>query len=213
MKLGLRALLATFAAPVLACSGSGVSIPGGGDADVADGSGEGGAGGDGAAPADAAKDSPAPIEFARHTIGFDDVAAGTTITTQYAAFATFSTDAGCALTTSTSAGVAASKPNYVWTYYSCQSGASASYFADFTKPVRHVSFALVGVNSTQKCATARLVHSDKSVTTTDVVGKGNYAVPVVVDLASSTDVVRLEIVDVSDPYGLGLDDVAFDFPK
>jgi len=35
----------------------------------------------------------------------------------------------------------------------------------------------------------------------------------VVDLSDATDVTRLELVDVNDAYGLGLDDLEFDFPE
>jgi len=79
--------------------------------------------------------------------------------------------------------------------------------------VKHVSVSLVGVNSGSKVATLRLVHSDGSSGSLDIIGLGSYMQPVVVDRPGSVDVVRLEITDVQDAYGLGLDDLAFDVPK
>jgi hypothetical protein len=155
----------------------------------------------------------APTSYDRVTLAFDELASGTVLATQYAAHATFASDPGCEISTSSSAGVAASQPNYIWTYYSCATGASASYFVDFAKPVRHVQFSLVGVNSSTKCATVRLVHTNGSISSSDAVGHGDYAVPVVIDLTDSSDVKRLEIVDVNDAYGLGVDDLAFDVAK
>jgi hypothetical protein len=219
----------------VACSGGGLRTDGStGDSDgsvTADGgaTAEGGTTSDGGGkprrdaspladttPPDALAPDKA-IPYKRITINFDDVPSGTTITTQYKQHATFSSAQGCSLVTSTSAGAAASKPNYVWTYYSCSGatkGSKAPYFIDFSKPVRHVAFTLVGVNSSSKVATLRLVHAQpgKGPTVSDVIGLGSYQKPVVVDLPQSADVVRVEIVDVSDAYGLGLDDVQFDFP-
>ena len=83
----------------------------------------------------------------------------------------------------------------------------------FTKPVRGLRFKLVGVNGSGKVATARIVHAAGTKTTKDAIGKGNYATPVVVDLSDATDVTRLDLVDVDDAYGLGLDDLEFEFPE
>jgi hypothetical protein len=156
--------------------------------------------------------SPPVTTYARKSFGFDEVPGGTEIGKQYAQWVTLSTDPGCALSTSSSAGVASSQPNYVWTYYSCANGPSASIFLDFAKPTKNVSFTLVGVNGSQKVATARIVKKDGSKVTMDIIGKGSYTVPVVVTVAE-VDVARIEIVDVNDAYGLGFDDLAFDFPN
>jgi hypothetical protein len=162
---------------------------------------------------DGGSEAAKPVTYTSQKLGFDELASGTTVTNQYAktTTATFSSDPGCSLEVTSAAGVAASKPNYLFTYYTCATGPSASMFIDFAKPVKNVSFSLVGVNSSTKCATARWVKKDGTKTTADVIGKGNYMDPVVVT-STATDVVRLEIVDVNDAYGLGLDDVSFDSP-
>ena len=179
------------------------------DGGATENDGGGGGGGSSTSPPDAAP----VITYARQTISFDDVAEGTTILAQYAKWATFSSDPGCACSTTGSAGLAASSPSYLWTYYSCANGDAAAMNVAFTKPVRALRFKLVGVNGSGKVATARLLHRDGTKTTKDAIGKGDYATPVVVDLADATDITRLEIVDVNDAYGLGLDDLEFDFPE
>ncbi len=155
----------------------------------------------------------AAVTYDYHLFNFDELAEGTTVTNQYATWATFSSDAGCSVSATSSAGVAASQPNYLWTYYSCATGPSASYFIDFAKPVRGFKVKIVGVNDTDRVATINLVKSDQSKTSHDVTGQGNYTVPVAVDLSSETDVVRVEIVNVNDSFGLGIDDVELDFPS
>lgn len=185
------------------------SRPDGGATENDGGGGGGGGGGSSTPPPDAAP----VITYARQTISFDDVAEGTTILAQYAKWATFSSDPGCACSTTGSAGLAASSPSYLWTYYSCANGDAAAMNVAFTKPVRALRFKLVGVNGSGKVATARLLNRDGTKTTKDAIGKGDYATPVVVDLADATDITRLEIVDVNDAYGLGLDDLEFDFPE
>jgi hypothetical protein len=203
---GLASLVACSSGEPAASSsgGSSSSSSGGSSSSSSSGGASVDAGGDGAA---------GPVTtYTRKALNFDELASGAAIADQYAQWATFSTDPGCAISATSSAGVAASQPNYLWTYYSCANGPSAPFFIDFAKPVKNPSFTLVGVNASQKVATLRLVKKDGSKVTKDVVGKGSYSVPVPVD-TTETDVVRIEIVDVNDAYGLGLDDVTFDFPN
>lgn len=200
---------ATNGPPSGSSSSGGGEIPDtgtGGPASSSGGPGDGGAG-------DTGTDATVkPTTYTHKKLSFDELPSGTDITSQYAAWLTLSTDPGCKISTSSSAGVAASQPNYLWTYYSCTKGDSASFFIDFAKPAQKVSFTLVGVNGASKVATARIVQKDGTKTMKDIVGKGSYATPVVVDVSSFTDVIRLEIVDINDAYGLGLDDLEFDFP-
>jgi hypothetical protein len=146
------------------------------------------------------------------TINFDNVATGTNVTTQYSAHATFSSDPGCACQASSDAGLAASPPNYIFTFYTCPTGATASVFVDFAKPVRGLSFKGIGVNDTGKVATINVVTAAGK-QSLDMMGQGNYAVPVKVDLSSFSDVTRLEIVHPNDFEGMGFDDFAFQFPQ
>jgi hypothetical protein len=140
-------------------------------------------------------------------IGFDDLVTGTDVSAQYP-HATFSSDPGCACQASDAAGMAASAPNYIFTYYTCPNGASASVFVDFDVPVHELSFKGVGVNGAAKVATLR-VTNDEGVQTVDMVGQGDPTTPVQVDLTKFQHVTRLEIVDVNDDYGMGFDDFVF----
>jgi hypothetical protein len=141
-------------------------------------------------------------------IGFDDVNTGVQVTQQYA-HATFSSEPGCACLVSDAAGIAASKPNYLFTYYSCPSGVNAPAYVDFDKPVHNLAFKAVGVNSTGKVASLHVV-TPSGTRDLPLVGQGDPTVPVTVDLSDHQRVQRLEIVDVNDPYGMGFDDFTFE---
>jgi hypothetical protein len=167
-----------------------------------------------AGPADAAisLDATQAVTYGRKPVAFDELASGTVVEGQYAQWLRLSTDAGCNLSAASDAGVAASQPNYIWTYYSCANGASASINMAFVKPVQRVSFKLVGVNSGATVATARVYRKDGTHADHPVVGKGSYLTPVLVTLAE-TDVTKVELVNISDAFGLGLDDLGFEFPE
>jgi hypothetical protein len=141
-------------------------------------------------------------------IGFDNVDTGTQVTRQYE-HATFSSEAGCSCVVSDADGIAASQPNYIFTYYSCPSGPNAPVYVDFDQPVHKLSFKAVGVNNTGNVATLHVVTTSGS-RTLPLVGQGDATVPVAVDLSGDEHVVRLEIVDVNDLYGMGFDDFAFE---
>jgi hypothetical protein len=141
-------------------------------------------------------------------IGFDDLATGTDVTQQYP-HATFSSDPGCSCQASDAAGIAASPPNYLFTYYTCPTGPTASVYVDFDVPVGKLSFKGVGVNDATKVATLHVVTVGGTYSV-DMVGQGDPSTPVLVDLSRFQHVVRLEIVDVDDPWGMGFDDFAFD---
>jgi len=153
-----------------------------------------------------------PVTFETVKIAFDDVDAGVRITDQYGKHATFSSDPGCGCDTSVSAGLAASAPNYLFTYYACPTGPTASIFVDFVRPVRNVRFTLVGVNSDAKVAEVRLARGAEAAETRDMIGLGNYTKPVTFQ-SEAEGVTRLEITRVNDAFGLGFDDLAFDFPS
>ncbi len=99
---------------------------------------------------------------------------------------------------------------YLFSYYSCATGPAAPLFVTFKRPVRNVTVQVVGVNANTKVATARFVHTNGSVDTRDVVGRGNYTLPVLLDGVGIEDVSKLEVVDVADAFGLGFDDLTFD---
>lgn len=215
----MRSALFVLTLSLVACSSGGNTNFIGSDAGT-EGTADGSAGRDAGAAkrgSDASSnpddETPPPTPtYSRKTLAFDELTDGTEVTDQYKKWVTFSSEAGCALEVSSSAGLAVSEPYYLMTYYSCAQGESASIFMDFAKPVRAPKLAFVGVNGSAKVATLKLVHEDGTTSQRDVTGKGNYATPVVVDLPKENDVTRIEIVDVDDDYGLGIDDLSFDVP-
>jgi len=219
-RLSLSVRLVTIcAASALACSSSsssgtgsgsgsgGSSSPAGGDGSSESGNGGDPGKGEGQTPA-----GPAPVTYKHVTLGFDDVPTDTHVTNQYAQYAVFSSDPGCSCDAADDADMASSKPNYIFTYYTCDKGETASIFADFAKPVRGIKFKLVGVNNDAKVAAVRLVKSDGTSVKKDVTGPADDNMTLRVDVSSESDVKRLELIEVSDDYGLGLDDLELDFP-
>ena len=216
---GSRFLVLGAGAVIAACSaggpasvrdvGAAAGAPGAAGDDAGATSGAEGSPEDGGGSTDA--DAAGAVGYVPVTLGFDDVALGTKITTQYAAHATFSSDPGCALETDQDT-VTSSNPNLVMTYYSCDTGENASVFVDFAKPVRELSFMAIGVNDTTKVATLHVV-TRSGTSSVDLVGRGDPDTPFRVDLTKYTDVTRLEVTDVTDSYGLGFDDFAFEEPS
>lgn len=157
---------------------------------------------------------PTPITYKNVALHFDELTAGARVVDQYAQYLTFSSDEGCGLDASTSAGLAASPPNYLMSYYSCANGPSASIFIDFAKPVRNPRVTFVGVNSGTKVADVKIVRGAAlAPDAREVVGLGSYSKPVLFDATGVAGVTRIEITNVNDAYGLGIDDLSFDVPQ
>jgi len=196
--------------------GGSSSSTGGATSTAGGGSSSGGSGGAGAAVgtgAGAGAGGAPPTVYERIDLNFDDLPSGTLIVDQYDDYVTITSQGECGLQTWSGDGVASSQPNSLTTYFTCNGGANAPIFIDFTTPVKRPSVTVVGANNSTKVATLRLVLDDGSTREEDVTGLGNPYEPVVVDLSDEpSGVTRLEIVDVEDAYGLGIDDVSFDFP-
>jgi hypothetical protein len=159
--------------------------------------------------------SPTPPTTYTHVlINFDDLADGTSITTQYAAHATFASSSGCASQATANADFGQSLPNYVTTYFSCATGDTAPVMITFAQPVKNITLSGIGVNASasERAATFKITHSDGTSETMDWMGAGDPETAEPLDLTKYSDVVELDFVDVVDAYGIGYDDLAFDFP-
>lgn len=151
---------------------------------------------------------PAPeMVYRQHVIAFDDAAQGAPISDQYQKYAKFSSDPGLSLQASSATGMYSSQPNILRA-----SDAHASVYVDFQLPVAEIGFTLINVSSSGKIAKARFVKSDGAAVEVDVKGGGDATMPVIVE-SHEKDIKRLEIVEVDDPQGLGLDDLVFMFPE
>jgi hypothetical protein len=219
----VRALLPTAVLALCACGGSdsdgawrpnsaGSAGSGWGGQGGQSAGGTAGQGGQGGAAAGSGGAGGQGGSLPNVVIGFDDLAYDTVITNQYATHATFSSDPGCACAARSDGGFAVSKPNFLFTYYSCTNGAHASVFVDFTKPVSNLSFKAIGVETNGKAATINAITS-QGIKTSELTGHGDYNAPVTVDLSEYTGITRLEIVDVLEASGVGFDDFAFAFPE
>lgn len=222
MKLGLLfsigAAAAVLAVGCSSSSSSGSSNPGGGggsgqtgdgsDAGSSSGSRDGGGSSSG-------KDagSTTPTTYSHVLINFDDLASSASITNQYAVHATFSSPtSGCASQAIDNYDFGQSPPNYVTTYFSCDTGDTAPVTITFAKPVKNITLSGIGVNGSGKVATFTIKHSDGKTETADWNGAGDPMTPEPVDLTKFADVTELDVTDITDAYGVGYDDLAFDFP-
>jgi hypothetical protein len=79
----------------------------------------------------------------------------------------------------------------------------------FTRPARDVRFNACGVNDSGKVFTVRVHRSGQPVMELEIMGEGNGTVPLRVDLSALGDITRLELVALTDSYGVGWDDFTF----
>ncbi len=163
---------------------------------------------DGGTPAsgdsDAGSADAGPVHAGtRVTINFDDLASGP-VTNQYAPAATFSTTQGTVDTLSYASYFNSSRPNII-----CSQGCAEPLYVDFGTPVSELSFRAVGVTDSGVIAKVRVLRNGALLGTVDIVGIGANTTPVAVSLAKFSDVTRIEVVDITDTQGIGLDDFAF----
>ena len=145
-----------------------------------------------------------PLQRVQISIGFDNLAANTVVTNQYPQL-TLSSDTGRTNTTRNLASTFnTSVPNIL-----CTESCLYNTYIDFTRPARDVKLMAVGVNDTGK-AFAVLVHRQaQPVTRLEYTGEGQTYVPLPVDLSALGDITRVELVELTDVYGVGWDDLSF----
>lgn len=156
--------------------------------------------------------TPEPT-YAKHVVGFDDIASGTAITNQYAKWFTASSSAGCALEAINNYDFGQSPPNYASTYFSCAAGETADIVFTFAKPVRKLTLDGVGINGTKGVARLELTHADGSVEVASLDADGNSLSTTPIAIPDTAPVTKLAIVAIDDPYGIGIDDLGFEFPE
>jgi hypothetical protein len=156
-----------------------------------------------ATPTDLALPQRTPV-----LINFDDLPTNTTITDQYAAHARFSSEPGVPITAEDWINDGQSPPNYL----SAGSGNDVKHplYVDFTKPVRNLKFVATGVTDRGTVAHVRVLGGSQLLSSVDLVGQGNDYQPVRIDLTALSDVTRIEVVDITDSYGIVYDDFSFD---
>ncbi len=149
-------------------------------------------------------DAPPPATPISVSINFDDLHGNVTVATQYPSV-TFSSDPGKAIKAMSGAlGFGSSPPTFI-----CAYDCDASTFLAFARPVSGIKLNAVGVNDTGKVADVRVFVGGALAATESIVGLGHSGTPVHVDLSTYENVTRLEIVNVTDAGGIGMDDFAF----
>lgn len=157
--------------------------------------------------------APPPTEYGPHLVGFDDLASGTDITDQYKQWFTVGSTPGCALQTSNNYDFGQSKPNYALTYFSCAAGATADVTFTFARPVRKITFKGVGINGAKGVALMTLTHPDGSTSSASLDGAGAPLGTTPITVPDTAPVTKLSITKIQDDYGIGFDDLAFEFPE
>ncbi|MEQ8850921.1 MAG: hypothetical protein RIB32_03980 [Phycisphaerales bacterium] len=150
------------------------------------------------------------------TIDFDDQPGGlppVETDGMFSPHATFSTESGHVMLIFSGAGVVGgSNPNVLTAAVSATaSDFDSDIYVDFTEPVQNLSLDLLSDNDSGTIATLTVLHSGGT-TMLDVVGNGDFSDPMPFDLSSYTDVTRVELTNITDEFGLSMDNLVFDVP-
>jgi len=140
-------------------------------------------------------------------INFDELTSDTPVTNQYATHALFTTDSVPA-TADAAVEVGQSEPNFLIAGSAFDT--MHPLYVDFTTPVSNLRFNALAIEDTGTIATVRVLSGTNLLGTVDVQGKGTDRTPVPVDVSAYDGVTRIEVVDITDLYGIDYDDFAFD---
>ena len=84
-------------------------------------------------------------------------------------------------------------------------------FVDFTTPVNNLSFTVSSDNDAGKIAEIRIDYDGDQVFQIGVLGNGDFTDAILMDLSTYVDISPVEIVNITDTFGLSYDDFQF-FP-
>jgi hypothetical protein len=89
---------------------------------------------------------------------------------------------------------------------------SFDIYVDFTKTIDNLTFTVSSDNDSGVIGKVRVYHAQSVIAdVVDIVGDGNFTTLISVDLSAYEKVSRIEIVEVTDTFGLSYDDFNF-FP-
>jgi hypothetical protein len=140
-------------------------------------------------------------------IDFDDLGNGVVVTNQYAGV-TFSSDPGAQILT-TAQSLGSSLPNFICSGIGGSINCVNSVFVDFATGVSGLSFLQVGDNTFGDVGDVRVFSGAALLGTVDIFADNQFSVANLVDLSAFSNITRIEIVNISDPGGLGFDDFTF----
>jgi len=170
-----------------------------------------------AAIAAASLSANAGIAYQTVTVDFDDQPGGfnppAVTDGMFSPYVTFSTETDHTLLIFSGSGfTGGSDPNALT---AAESVGSSSFDSDiyisFTDPAQNVSLDILSDNDSGIIGAINIFHAG-GVSRLDVVGNGNFNDPISTDLSLYTDVTRVELVDVTDEFGLSIDNLVFDAP-
>jgi hypothetical protein len=165
----------------------------------------------------AASLSCAGVDLQTVGIDFDDqpggVAPPVETDGQFSPYATFSTQADHVLLIFSGAGfVGGSNPNVLT---AAENISASSYdsdiYVDFNDAVQNLSLDILSDNDAGAIASLRVFHAGGE-TLLDVVGNANFNDAIPTDLSAYADVTRIELIDITDEFGLSIDNLVFDVP-
>lgn len=156
-------------------------------------------------------------QFETVLIDFDDQPGGINppvITDgMFSEHAVFSTSSDSVLLIFAGAGfVGGSGPNTLTAALSQQASVfDSDIYIDFTVAANNVSLNVLADNERGVVANLMVTHAGGT-STIDVIGNANISDAMPIDLAAFTDVTRIELVNITDEFGLSIDDLVFDVP-
>lgn len=86
---------------------------------------------------------------------------------------------------------------------------SAPLLIEFTTPVNNFSFTVSSDNDTGKIAEIRIDYDGDQVSQVDVLGNGDFSDAILMDLSIYPNVTSVEVVNITDTFGLSYDDFRF----
>lgn len=151
------------------------------------------------------------------TIDFDDLQGGFAPPVEtdglFSQHATFSTEQDHVLLVFSGAGfVGGSNPNTLTAAESVDASTfDSDIYVDFTVAVQNLSLDILSDNQTGLIGSLVVDHAGGS-DVLSVTGDGNISTPMPTDLSGYIDVTRIELIDVTDEFGLSIDNLTFDVP-
>lgn len=148
--------------------------------------------------------TPVGTKPAQCHITFDDIPSGTAISNQYSGV---SFSPSFAVDVSSYGFVGNSQPNVLYP----EGGWTSDVMIVFSKPTNDVHLSAIGVDETGTVGKIEVVHSGGT-TQTDLIGHSGRRRPEVQDLSMYRGVTRIRLFDITDPLGIGWDDLFYTVP-
>ena len=88
---------------------------------------------------------------------------------------------------------------------------NSDIYVDFTQAVQNLSLNILADNSTGVIASLTIYHVD-GIASLDILGNGDFTDPIHMDLSGYFAITHIELVNITDEFGLSIDDLVFDIP-